>query len=322
MDRRQFINRLIKAVVPYGILWVCHKLKLYCSALLSYLLHNKGPFENELSVVGIMKDEGPYLKEWIEYHKLVGVEKFYLYDDGSTDSTDEVLAPYIASGEVVVQPVYGTMNQLPLYTEALYTCRNKSKWLAVIDVDEFIVPVAQETIPAVLSYLEKEVFHKDIAGLAVHWVQYGFGGQYAKPEGLVIENYTKNDGMYATYKSIVNPRMAVSATSAHGFSYILNKHAVNEKGIPINKSGWCVDDVSKAGIEAIRINHYYTKSYEEYIQKSKRNRHGFYIYRERYKVPDYDPEYLSSYDDYSMEEYVEILHGRCAVVQQDSQGVR
>ena len=49
----------------------------------------------KLSVVAIMKNEGPYLREWIEYHKLVGVEKFYLYNNGSTDDTVEILSPYV-----------------------------------------------------------------------------------------------------------------------------------------------------------------------------------------------------------------------------------
>ena len=32
-----------------------------------------------LSIVAISKNEAPYIKEWIEYHKLVGVERFYFY---------------------------------------------------------------------------------------------------------------------------------------------------------------------------------------------------------------------------------------------------
>ena len=35
----------------------------------------------DLSVCAIFKDEASYLKEWIEYHKLVGVQHFYLYEN-------------------------------------------------------------------------------------------------------------------------------------------------------------------------------------------------------------------------------------------------
>lgn len=41
-----------------------------------------------------MKNEKPYLKEWLEYHLLQGVEHFYLCDNGSTDGTDAYLEPY------------------------------------------------------------------------------------------------------------------------------------------------------------------------------------------------------------------------------------
>ena len=52
-------------------------------------------FPQYLSLCAIVKNEAPYLPEWIEFYKLVGVEKFYIYDNDSTDNTKEVLKPYI-----------------------------------------------------------------------------------------------------------------------------------------------------------------------------------------------------------------------------------
>ncbi|MDR0796472.1 MAG: glycosyltransferase family 92 protein, partial [Tannerella sp.] len=53
-----------------------------------------------LTVCAIAKNEGPYFKEWIEWHQKIGVEKFYIYDNESGDHTKEVLEPYIESGLV------------------------------------------------------------------------------------------------------------------------------------------------------------------------------------------------------------------------------
>jgi hypothetical protein len=39
-----------------------------------------------LSICAIFKDEAPYLQEWIEFHRLLGVEKFYLYNNNSRDN--------------------------------------------------------------------------------------------------------------------------------------------------------------------------------------------------------------------------------------------
>ena len=51
-----------------------------------------------LGVCAIYRDEGPYLREWIELHRLVGVERFFLYDNGSSDDHLEILAPYRKTG--------------------------------------------------------------------------------------------------------------------------------------------------------------------------------------------------------------------------------
>lgn len=56
----------------------------------------KGAF----GVVTLFRNEGPYLVEWIEYHRLVGVDRFWLYDNGSTDDGPRRLQPYIAKGVV------------------------------------------------------------------------------------------------------------------------------------------------------------------------------------------------------------------------------
>jgi hypothetical protein len=57
------------------------------------MLEPKLKFPHKLAVCAIAKNEGAYFKEWLEYHRLVGVEKFYIYDNESDDDTKEVLAP-------------------------------------------------------------------------------------------------------------------------------------------------------------------------------------------------------------------------------------
>jgi hypothetical protein len=47
-----------------------------------------------LSASTIYRDAASYLAEWIEFHRLMGVERFFLYDNGSTDGHRDVLAPY------------------------------------------------------------------------------------------------------------------------------------------------------------------------------------------------------------------------------------
>ncbi|MBR2734192.1 MAG: glycosyltransferase family 2 protein, partial [Selenomonadaceae bacterium] len=42
-------------------------------------------FAHDLAIAAILKNEGHYIKEWLDYHLLAGVDHFYLYDNDSTD---------------------------------------------------------------------------------------------------------------------------------------------------------------------------------------------------------------------------------------------
>ncbi len=65
---------------------------LICSQLIGY----------ELGIASQFRDEAPYLKEWVEYHRMVGVDHFWLYNNSSIDNWEEVLQPYIDEGLVEV----------------------------------------------------------------------------------------------------------------------------------------------------------------------------------------------------------------------------
>ena len=119
-----------------------------------------------LSVCAFFKNEARYIREWIEYHRLVGVDHFYLYDNGSRDRSVKILEPYIRAGLVTL--VYWPdrvrsddeaeicnwvlSTQLPAYENAVkYRCFNRTQWLVMLDIDEFLVPIEAKTIPEVLE---------------------------------------------------------------------------------------------------------------------------------------------------------------------------
>ena len=91
-----------------------------------------------LSITAILKNEAPYIKEWIEYHKMLGVERFYLYDNESEDNLQDVLQPYINSGLVYYHSIKGKCVQFLAYRDAVYKYKDQTTWMAFIDIDEFI----------------------------------------------------------------------------------------------------------------------------------------------------------------------------------------
>ncbi len=120
------------------------QLKLKKLAKIEKNNHQKS-FKYNLAIVAIMKNEGQYLAEWIEYHKMLGVDKFILYNHDSNDNTYDVLNPYIESGLVEYHFVSTPNSKLhhpqkEVYTDAVMKYRTLVKWMGFIDVDEFIVP--------------------------------------------------------------------------------------------------------------------------------------------------------------------------------------
>ena len=88
-------------------IWLCAVCSLFTLPIEAKRKHqhreNKKPYLQELALCAIFRDEARFLKEWIEFHKLVGVTTFYLYNNLSEDDYNAVLEPYIASGEVKLE---------------------------------------------------------------------------------------------------------------------------------------------------------------------------------------------------------------------------
>ena len=237
----------------------------------------QGPDEDVfLAITCVAKNEGPYLKEWIEYHKIVGVERFYLYDNESDDNTKEVLAPYIKDGTVVYHflpnhPITKQFPQIEAFNDAIFKYRDRTTWMALIDADEFIVPIEKSSIP---EFLEE---YAQYPGVAINWVCFDSSGHEKKPTahgGLLTANYTRvrkdhSNRRDRTVKSIVNPKQVIFYPSSHYGLYYLNLESVTEKFQRTRGMASKFHSSSK-----IRINHYESKSREEYLNKILRNSKG------------------------------------------------
>jgi hypothetical protein len=222
-------------------------------------------FKNYLSIVAIVKNEAPYIAEWIEYHLVVGVEKFYIYDNESTDNLKRILTPYINQGIVEYFFFPGIRKQISAYNESLNYLKHKTFWTAFIDLDEFIVPVINDNIPDFLRNFEKR------PGIELNWVLYGSSGHKQKTNGLVIERFKDHDNWDSHYnhtaKSIVNPRY-VFYMAAHIAEYADGMNSVNTNN-EINLKA-CFD--RPVLHDKLRVNHYFTKSLEEFSVKISRGR--------------------------------------------------
>lgn len=173
----------------------------------------------DLAIAAVFQDEAPYLKEWIEFHRMVGVQYFVLADDRSSDDFARVLEPYIAAGEVellalpcpaALQEQGWTTYQTAALQALCERLRGVARWVALVDIDEFIVPSGDETLPALLRD------HEALGALYVRWEP--FGTSYVAALGatdLLTERmrlkwrFTPGHDMLG--KSIVKPHRVQSA---------------------------------------------------------------------------------------------------------------
>ena len=88
--------------------------------------------QNDISIVLIVKNEARYIREWLEYHFLIGVDHIYIYDNDSTDGIHALLVPYIKKGLVTYILCPGKKMQIPAYNDAIARFGIKNKWMGFI----------------------------------------------------------------------------------------------------------------------------------------------------------------------------------------------
>jgi hypothetical protein len=83
----------------------------------------------------IIRNEAPYLGEWIEFHKAQEVERIGLFDNESTDNPGAVTEKFGDFVRMVPRP--GLAQQKPMYGEQM-TAPREPCWGAFIDADAFL----------------------------------------------------------------------------------------------------------------------------------------------------------------------------------------
>jgi hypothetical protein len=192
-------------------------------------------YEHTLVISSVFKDEAPFFREWIEYHKMLGVEHFRLYNNDSTDNYLEVLAPYIAKGDVTLIDwpsgkedlknwVY--LTQWPACKDAIENFKGVTKWLAIIDVDEFILPIEDPDLQMFLKGYE------EYPAVVLNWQCFGTSCvQDILPGKLMIEMLTlkaeDNSIRNIAVKSILQPESVdlekMCLCVPHTFYYLENR---------------------------------------------------------------------------------------------------
>jgi glycosyltransferase involved in cell wall biosynthesis len=135
-----------------------------------------------LSVGCLFKNESDSVIEWIEHHIYHGVEHFYLINDGSDDDTCKKLEPYVERGLVTL--FHAEWNrylgrQRDMYNHYILPLLHESKWLLMIDMDEYAWSPHNIDIKVLLKDCD------EIGQIQLNHTLFGSAGYQVQPKSLV-----------------------------------------------------------------------------------------------------------------------------------------
>lgn len=223
-----------------------------------------------ISICAIFKDESPNLKEWIEFHKIVGVDHFFLFNNNSSDNFKLILSPYVESGIVTLIEWPFSKGQFSAYEYFYKNYKNETNWVIFLDIDEFITPIKNFEIK---DWIENFSIYPAIV---IYWKMFGSSGKIKHDyQKLTTEQYVVCwDKMYDVGKTIINTNFDIANfnSSVHHATTIKVKiFGFNITIPPVNEFKRFIKwEISRVGIInkkfSIQINHYWSRSFEYYFE--------------------------------------------------------
>ena len=218
-----------------------------------------------LAIVAIMRDEAHHIEDWLKFHAFAGVRDFYLYDDASKDGSSEIAKAFPGPNVTVLpwrmtasllNPKVFFSRQVLAYCHAIENFGGAYRWMAFIDIDEYIVPKGGDTILEVLNGLEA------FTNVSLPWTMFGPSGHDTRPEIPAAFAYTQRAAHrqkpILNFKCIVDP-LDVVEVRVHRFrTRFMGKKSVNDVGY----MAYYKDREKETFLSdsALQLNHYYTRS--------------------------------------------------------------
>ena len=226
-----------------------------------------------LAMCAIFQNEAPFLKEWIEFHKLQGVQHFYLYNNNSVDDYLAILTPYIHSGDVTLVNwaqayQYGQKDQwgkvqAGAYKHCLLHYGPKAKWMAFVDIDEFLFCPSGEKLSRFLSR------YTAYGAVCANWRIFGTSNVTdIPPQKCVIETLTKCSSVQLiankSFKSIAQPKYVKDVINPHSCILKDGFCTVDADGNQVVSSYCCEHEPQ---YDKICINHYWARTERFYWEQ-------------------------------------------------------
>lgn len=230
-----------------------------------------------LTLGSCLKDEEDYMMDFIKYHRYVGVEHFVFFDRKYSELTklmahepDVEMIHFPESSQNIHQEAWG---QLIKYNQG------KTKWLALLDADQALVPVKTHDVREVLKNYE------DFASLQCNWKTFGSSFKTVKEAGSIYERFLKCASSHSQYSFPTQficqpdrtlairteephyPKLPIGEISVNTDKKIIDSH----KKVPMNPGTPLTFNVPPL-YDVMWIAHYTNKSKEEWLLKNAKGR--------------------------------------------------
>jgi len=241
---------------------------------------------SSIAVAAIVKDEAPYIVEWISHHRLLGVGAFFIADNGSTDGTRDILLDLQENGivEMVDWPnLDGERPQVPAYRHLLERYGSRVEWMAFLDLDEYIWPTYGSCLN-LKEYLARADEHT--GAIALNWATYGSSHKAVAGTAPTPLRFTQHASLDRPvnrhFKSIVRTEAVSDFTCPHNatlkkaWRYVHSDGTTKTSDSSIERPPAYAHSLS-ANVcwQHFRINHYIIRSWLEYLAKKSRRGRAF-----------------------------------------------
>ena len=223
----------------------------------------EGCKNGKVAVCAIVRNENRYLREWIEWHKGLGVEKFFIYDNGH--GNDENPRDVIGGDSQVVIMDWRDRDgntQCEAYDECYREHGSEFAWMGFIDIDEFVRSVMP--LSDLLNTLQADV-------VAFSWRMMTDNGLVHYDPRPVQERFTQPAEDLKPESQFVK---SFVRGSINGLSFDRDPHMPHHPALDVvnpdgGKAPQC--SVGTGSREVAWIDHHFTKTAEEFAQKVSRS---------------------------------------------------
>ena len=201
-------------------------------------------------VCSVFKNESHILEEWINHYLLHGVDHFYLVNDFSTDNFLSIIEKYkekitLYHNDIITKNVG---RQCLIYEKYFIPIKNNSKWISILDMDEFLYSPNEINLKNIL------LKYDNYSELVVNWLHFTGNDHILQPLS-VVEGFTKRAIYNPTNTYITSHKTIIKSSNLIKFNIHDNIFNGSSYNFTINENS----------IPELVINHYNLQSKEFYI---------------------------------------------------------